>query len=104
MLTFNFSISFDVVTAESAEDGEAAESGWLVEDDTTTLREALSDIEYRGGVCSLTCYPGSLTVYHYPEQDSRTGDETSEASHFRGDVRVIARLARIVARQYRIRL
>lgn len=102
MLTFNRSVSFDIVTEESAEGGDVAESGRLVEDNATTLRDALSDIEYRGGACFMTSYPGSLTVYHYTNTDYCTGEEMSEASHFSGDARVIARLARIIARKYRI--
>lgn len=52
-----FSVTYDVYTAESAADGAAAESGWLLE--SCTLRDAVSAME--GAACiEADCWPLSL--------------------------------------------
>jgi len=101
-ITLTRSVSFDVVTEESAEQGDFAEAGWVLEDEAVTFREALAEIEGRGCPVSLSVRADMLTIYHEADCDYRTGDYTSEATHIQGDPRAIARLARALSRKYRI--
>jgi hypothetical protein len=101
-VTLSLSVSFDVVTEESAEHGDFAETGWVVEGERVTFREALSEIGSRGYPVGIHVRHDALTIFHEAEADYRTGEHTSEATHVQGDRRAVARLARIVSRKYRI--
>jgi len=92
---FTVSKTYDVVTHESAEDGEAAESGFEFEDTRMTLREALREIQDLGGIVQQQ--GGKLTVYTPDaEVDFRTGDSKFYALHVVAAPRNIARLARFI--------
>ena len=69
--------TFDVVTPESAEDGEAAESGFVYENEPFTFRELVREIQ--GGGFTRTC---SAWLESHSETDYRTGDVRTEALHF----------------------
>lgn len=93
---FTVSKTFDLVTPESAEDGESAESGFVFEDYRMTMRETLRAIRDAGGGHLQRTYDG-LTLYVYDaEVDYRTGDSTTYALHVVASPRNIARLARFV--------
>jgi len=93
---FTVSKTYDLVTYESAEDGEAAESGFVFEDSRMTLREALREIDNLGGY-HLQRDADGLTLYRQDaEIDYRSGDSTSYALHVVASPRNIARLARFV--------
>ena len=62
--------TFDVVTPESAEDGESAESGFLVESESVTFRELVS---------LMKSHPNPSC---YPETDYRDASERTESLHF----------------------
>lgn len=70
--------TFDVVTHESAEDGEAAESGFVYENEPFTFRELVREIEsggfYREG--------GTRWLTSHAEEDYRTGEVQTEHLHF----------------------
>ena len=93
---FTVSKTFDLVTPESAEDGEAAESGFVFEDYRMTLREVLRELQDMGGGNLQRTYNG-LTLYAYDaETDYRTGDSTTYALHVVASPRNINRLSRFV--------
>lgn len=75
--------TFEVVTPESAEDGESAESGFLVESEPVTFRELVSLMECHPNPSS---YPpsgdSSEWLSSYPSQDFRDCSETTESLHF----------------------
>ena len=75
--------TFEVVTPESAEDGEAAESGFLVEGEAVTFRELISLMRDHP---NPSCYPPSGEAYEwlssYPETDYRDASERTESLHF----------------------
>lgn len=95
---FTVSKTYDVVTHESAEDGEAAESGFVFEDSRMTLRETLREIDGVGGGHWQETHNG-LTLYVYDaDVDYRTGDSTTYALHVAASPRNIARLTRFIQR------
>lgn len=102
-ITLTRSVSFDVVTEESAEDGEVAKSGWVLDEEPITFRQALAEIEGRGYPLSLSVRSDALTVYHEADCDYMTGEYTADTTHFQGDPRAITRLARALSRKYRLR-
>ena len=75
--------TFDVVTPESAEDGEAAESGFLVESESVTFRELVSLMRAHP---NPSCYPARGEAFEwlssYPETDYRDASERTESLHF----------------------
>lgn len=75
--------TFDVVTPESAEEGESAESGFLVESESVTFRELVSLMKSHP---NPSCYPARGEAYEwlstYPETDYRDASERTESLHF----------------------
>ena len=75
--------TFEVVTPESAEEGEVAESGFLAESEFVTFRELVSLMESHP---NPSCYPPSGDsgewLSSYPSQDYRDCSETTESLHF----------------------
>ena len=75
--------TFDVVTPESAEDGESAESGFLAESESVTFRELVSLMESHP---NPSAYPpsgdSSEWLSSHPETDYRDASETTESLHF----------------------
>lgn len=75
--------TFDVVTPESAEDCESAESGFLVESESVTFRELVSLMKSHP---NPSCYPARGEAYEslssYPETDYRDASERTESLHF----------------------
>ncbi len=69
--------TFDVVTHESAEDGEVAESGFVYENEPFTFRELVREIQSGGFTRNSSAWLDS-----YSETDYRTGDVRTEALHF----------------------
>jgi len=75
--------TFDVITPESAEDGESAESGFLAESESVTFRELVSLMRAHP---VASCYPPSGEAFEwlssYPETDYRDASERTEALHY----------------------
>ncbi len=75
--------TFDVVTPESAEDGESADSGFLAESESVTFRELVSLMESHP---NPSCYPSRGESYEWlsshPETNYRDASETTESLHF----------------------
>lgn len=94
---FTVSKTYDLVTYESAEDGEAAESGFVFEGYRMTLRETLREIDDLG-CFHLQRDADGLTLYRQDaEVDFRSGDSTTYALHVRGHRSNITRLARFIS-------
>lgn len=75
--------TFEVITPESAENGEVAESGFLAESESVTFRELVSLMESHP---NPSCYPPSGDanewLLSHPSQDYRDRSETTESLHF----------------------
>ena len=75
--------TFEVVTPESAESGDVAESGFLVESESVTFRELVSLMESHP---NPSCYPARGEAYEWlsshPSQDFRDCSETTESLHY----------------------
>lgn len=75
--------TFEIATEESAQDGEAAERGFVFEDCPFTFREPVREME---GFPECSCSPASGDtgewLTSYAEQDFRTGAWESESIHF----------------------
>jgi len=75
---FTLAISYEVVTEESAREGDASESGWLQEHSPASLRECLDAVKRMGGVDyhdGQNFYPCDAST------DYRTGEVTREFIH-----------------------
>lgn len=75
--------TFEIVTPESAEDGESADSGFLAESESVTFRELVSLMESHP-VPSNSHPEGSQWEWlsSYPETNYRDCSETTESLHF----------------------
>jgi len=73
--------TFDVVTPESAEDGEAAETGFNFQSQGFTFRELVAEMsQYSEPSCS-PIGQNDFWVTSHPEQDYRDGSYTIESLH-----------------------
>lgn len=87
MATIRYSETFESITEESAEYGEAAESGFIAEDGEESLRGMVDLL--RG--TEPSCWPlpmqqdadftGRVWFTRYGEQDYRTGDVENRSYH-----------------------
>ena len=75
--------TYDIVTPESAESGESADSGFLAESESVTFRELVSLMESHP-IPSNSHPEGSQWEWlsSYPSQDFRDCSETTESIHF----------------------
>lgn len=75
--------TFEVVTPESAESGDVADSGFLVESESVTFRELVSLMR---DYPNPSCYPPRGESYEWlsshPETDYRDASETTESLHY----------------------
>lgn len=92
-----FNISYEIITYESAENGEAEENGMYLEN--VTLREALEDLRWFSSNCEANEYPIRAPRWFsfYGDADIRTGDTENRFLHIPENVtpssrRRIARL------------
>jgi hypothetical protein len=69
--------TFEVVTEESAQDGECAESGFVYENQAFTFRDLVSEIESGG----FRREGATRWLTSEPCQDFRSGDWQSEGLH-----------------------
>lgn len=77
-----FDITYEIITPESAEDGEAAESGF--ESQGITLRDAWEFMRWNGGHCeaSDSHIHQARWLTFYGGQDTMTGGYTNYSLHF----------------------
>jgi hypothetical protein len=98
---FEVGKTYDVVTPESAEEGDFAESGWVYEPTVMTLREAFDEIANLGGFepseWPMPVTGTHLTLYQIDgNTDYRTGAETREALHIAGRPGPMKRLRQLL--------
>lgn len=76
--------SFDIVTEESAAEGDAAEHGWLDEEGTEfTVEEAIEKLEFCEPSASQF-HPGVWYTQKEGDTDYQTGEVTTESYHLVG--------------------
>ena len=79
MKKYKIAITYDVVTYESAENGDTAENGFIIEEEYWTAQEIADYVKrrYSDVYDSMQGY----TFYSYPDTDYRTGDSETEYFH-----------------------
>jgi hypothetical protein len=93
-----FDITYEVITEESAEDGDSAESGFTMQD--VTLRDAWEFLRWEG-YCEASDSNTSAARWltFYGEQDHATGDMTNYSLHFPAKLSQYSRIR--IARLFR---
>jgi hypothetical protein len=95
-----FSVTYDIITPESAEQGDYAESGYVL--DNVSLRDALH--EFTTGCCEANCHPFSVTspprwfTYYDGATDDETGATENRSLHLPHNITPSSalRIARLV--------
>ena len=76
-----FNVTFEIITEENAEHGEADETGFTMQD--VTLREAWDFLRWEGSCeASDSTIKTARWLTFYGEQDYATGDHTNYSLHF----------------------
>lgn len=77
-----FNVTYEVITPESAEDGDYEESGFQMEN--VTLREAWEFLRWESGNCeaSSSDIATARWLTMYGEMDPFSGDTTNYSLHF----------------------
>jgi hypothetical protein len=76
-----FSVTYEIITEESAEHGEAEETGFTMED--VTLREAWDFLRWEGYCEASDSTVGAARwITFYGEQCPMTGNHTNYSLHF----------------------
>lgn len=80
------SITYEIISPESAEEGEVADTGFVREDDEVTFGDLVRLMRvYR----NPSCWPPTGATYEWLngnyETDYRTGEERLESLHFERD-------------------
>ena len=74
---FEVGVTYEVVTPESAEHGEAEDRGWELEPEPMTLREALAEIDKHGPYDTIQDTHNGVIFYGAdPDRNYRDGSET----------------------------
>jgi hypothetical protein len=75
--------TYEIVTPESAEDGETADSGFLAENESVSFRELVCLMEsHPVPSCSRPDGSPHDWLSTYPSQDYRDCSETTESLHY----------------------
>lgn len=101
---FRVSVTYNVVTPESSEFGDFAESGFEVKPHAASLKAVLELFEKHIGHCE-NFVDGSTNQSLYETDGSvnyRTGAETHRTLHVTGSPRVMRRLNALLSRETRI--
>lgn len=98
--------TYEIVTPESAEHGEADEHGWVFDAEPMTLRETVREIQKLGAFeadSSPVPQKGTrLTLYQSDgDVDYGTGAETREALHIKAPQNALLRLKQYLASEIR---
>jgi hypothetical protein len=104
----NIATTYQIVTPESAEHGDIAEHGFVINGvcfpfagvdvdpyEPCTAHEALLAI-LSNGVEHVEAHGNSVRVYGHPRADFRTGDSVTYCVFVRGDARLIRALVKAV--------
>ena len=106
---FKVGKSYEIVTPESAEHGDAEERGWVFDTEPMTLRETMREIEKLGAFepdsLPVPRKGTQLTLYETDgDVNYRTGAETRNALHIRASENAMRRLKQILADERLFRL
>lgn len=94
---FTVSRTYDIVTPESAQQGDFSESGYVYEPKKMTIRDVLSEINSLGYFENLQDHNGSQSLYAADAYtDYHDGSETREALHIDASERVMRRLTQLL--------
>jgi hypothetical protein len=79
--------TFEVITPESAESGDYAESGFDFENEPFTFRETVDLLKRHPVPSRSPCGDADACVWFtsHPETDYRTGEETTYSVHYSRD-------------------
>lgn len=93
---FSVDVTFSDVTPESAENGDFSETGFLLEDQRSSVLDVISMVEDQG--CEHSQNNGtSLTIYgDFYTEDLYSGTERQECIHVNGSEKEIALLEGIL--------
>ena len=99
---FQVGKTYEIVTPESAEEGEADEQGWVFDTEPMTLRETMREIKKLGSFepdSSPVPRKGTrLTLYENDgDIDYQTGAETRNALHIKAPENAMRRLKQLLA-------
>lgn len=85
--------TYEIITPESAEEGDADERGWIDEEGTEhTFREAYEAC--KGAEASSSMFHTGLWYTHYGSQDMHTGGYENRSLHLEASERFQRRLYR----------
>lgn len=102
---FSVSMTYEVVTPESAEHGDVEDQGYDYEDEAMSLTDVVREVQKHGPYDEIQEMPdhragsrGALLRLYESEGsvNYRTGAETRHALHIRGSERAIRRLAQVL--------
>jgi|ERR1035437_6600582 hypothetical protein len=79
MLQFTVSKTYEIITYESAEIGDAEERGYVFEDEILDLRELIKELECCLELSDSHISDRTWAINHEAGHDYRTGDQTSES-------------------------
>lgn len=80
MLTFTVNKTYEIITPESAEEGDAAERGYDLEDEAMDLRELMNELE-RCSELSDSHVHARTWATCYGSPDMHTGEYRNESIH-----------------------
>lgn len=92
---FVVGVTYDIVTPESAEDGDVAEAGWEREQEPETFRDALDTLRRYGPFDHIQHNGSHISAYGYAEDNYRTGESTSYCVHIYASERNLDRLLKL---------
>ena len=93
------SITYDVTTPESAEQGDFAETGFEREPAPMTLRETVQALDNYGGIYVQTHPHGLASYAEDGVENYRTGENTRYAVHVKGSTRAMFILEKILRKR-----
>ncbi len=80
-LTFIVSRCYELVTPESAEDGDASERGFEIEDEEMDFREVIRELRNCNHLSDSHVQAGTWAMTEPHVSDWQTGEEKSESVH-----------------------
>jgi hypothetical protein len=98
---FEVGKTYEVITPESAEEGDAEERGWVFKPEMMSLRDTVREIEELGSFepdsWPMPMTGTQLSLYQSDvDEDYETGAETREVLHIRGSAGAMKRIRQIV--------
>lgn len=99
---FSVSMTYEIITPESAEHGDVEDQGYDYQDKRMSLSDVVREVESHGPydeIQEMSDSRGALLRLYESEGsiNYRTGAETRHALHIRGSERAIRRLAQVLA-------